>query len=202
MMDMVPVWLKRITMPADTMQGHADHIKKRNEQRTDGNQDKTGMPLMFKTCQHDAQQQETHDESKRQRTGVAHKDFLSLTAVAEDIIKPERHDNTKSREGNHRIDELSFGHEDRSHHKQGNGSQSRSQSVDTIYQVKGIGDIHHHKDGSQITQPFRQGIYPHEISQTMHPQSRHGYQDTADNLSHELPFIAYAYQVIAHTHHI
>lgn len=112
------------------------------------------MTLVLITRQHDAQQQETHDESKRQRTGVAHKDFLSLTAVAEDIIKPERHDNTKSRKGNHRIDELPFGHEDRSHHKQGNGSQSGSQSIDTVYQVKGIGDIHHHKDGGQIAQPF------------------------------------------------
>ena len=122
------------------------------------------MSFLFKTCQHDTQQQETHDESKRQRTGVAHKDFLSLTAVAEDIIKPEWHDDTKGREGNHRIDELSLGHEDRSHHKERNGSQSGSQSIDTVYQVKGIGDIYHHKDGGQIAQPFRQGIYTHEIS--------------------------------------
>ena len=37
MMDMVPVWLKWITVLADTMQGHTNNIEERDEQRTDGN---------------------------------------------------------------------------------------------------------------------------------------------------------------------
>ena len=56
MMDMVPVRLKWIAVLADTMQGHTDNIEERNEQRTDGNKDKTGMTLVFITRQHDAQQ--------------------------------------------------------------------------------------------------------------------------------------------------
>lgn len=143
--------------------------------------------------------QDTQHKTNRQRSGIAHEYFTPPSRVTEHIVVEKRNKCTQCHNRKRSIQPLSligkeYGKEEKSY-----TTQSRSQAIDSIDQVDGVGDKHNRKDGKWNPHRCRQLINSENTIQIVYPQSRGNQQYGTEYLNNELLIIANAYQIVGNT---
>ena len=152
MMQVGTVRLERMGLPTETSHHYSKHIQTRHQQHTEGGHQRStvngmvGLAIVHTVLDgHQAQ-----DKSQSQATGIAHENLVLLLHIAEHIVTEERHDHAYTDERQEAVHPQSLDGEGEAEHAECHGTESRSQAVDTVDEVDGIG----HEDGEQHSKRY------------------------------------------------
>lgn len=197
MMDVVLVRFEGAFPLAETDQDHTDDVEGRDNQRTEGD-DKSAFGIRghvrIDLAVFDGK--ETNRISQREAAGISHKNLPRTLGAAEDIVIEERDEHAKGGDGQHGIAPQPLVDEEECEDEQGNAAQSRSQPVDAVYQVDGVGDEDDGEHGEGHTDIGRQRMDAEQAVQVVNPQPGKREEGGADELDDEFLVIAHSHQVI------
>lgn len=98
--------------------------------------------------------QETDNVAQRQRPRITHKELPTPHGISKHVVEPERDNHTQRRnaeqgEGKQMEPDV----QSRQRHQR-DSAEPRSQTVDAVNQVDGIGNIHHDEHGERHAEPW------------------------------------------------
>lgn len=201
MVDMTLIWQERILPCSQSVTHHSHHVEQRNQHRGKGKHHVVVRHHM-RAHIHRAQvnHQETDDVAQRQRTRIAHKELSAPHGISKHVVEPERDNHTQRRNAEQgKGKQMQPDMQPRQSHQR-DGTEPRSQTVDAVNQVDGIGNIHHDKHGKRHTEPRRHLIHPEESVERLDPYARSHEQARRQYLHQELLLVPHADEVIGEPH--
>ena len=200
-MDMVLVRQERVLLVSQSVAHHSHHVEQRHQH---GGKCQHHVIVAHGTRMHihrtQVNHQEADDISQRQRTRITHEELPAPHLVSKHIIIPERDDHTQSRDTQQGIGVQSQPDMQPRQSHQRDGTEPRSQTVDAVNQVDGIGNIHHDEHGKRHAEPWRNLIHSEESVERLDPYARSHEQACRQYLHQELLLIPHSDEIIGEPH--
>ena len=153
--DMVLVRQERVLLVSQPVAHHSHHVEQRHQH---GGKRQHHVIVAHGTGMHihrtQVNHQETDDISQRQRSRITHEELPAPHLVSKHIVIPEWDDYTQCRDTQQGIGEQSQPDMQPRQSHQRDGTEPRSQTVDAVNQVDGIGNIHHDEHGKRHAEPW------------------------------------------------
>lgn len=199
--DMILVRQERVLLASQSVAHHSHHVEQRHQH---GGKRQHHVIVAHSTGMHihrtQVNHQEADDISQRQRTRITHEELPAPHLVSKHIIIPERDDHTQSRDTQQGIGVQSQPDMQPRQSHQRDGTEPRSQTIDAVNQVDGIGNIHHDEHGKRHAEPWRNLIHPEESVERLDPYARSHEQACRQHLHQELLLIPHANEIICKPH--
>ena len=203
-MNVALVGLEGIHLPANTSQHDPTDIQARHQQEAE-HQYQRSATCQGSGCSHRPDElngQETQDETQRQTSRIAHEDFPSSTGIAEHIVQKERNQYPHANSCQQGIHPPSLPYEEKTEQNQGLHTKARSQSVNTVYQIDGIGDEDRQSDGERHAEPCIDMVDAEQSIETVQLKSGQGNESGCQQLYQKLPPIGHTYEVVGNAYDV
>ncbi len=190
-------------MLAKTVQDYTDNVQQRYQHRGEGDHQVGIRPIRERAVRHaQVDDQEAEHVAQRQAAGVAHEKLMPTVRAAEDVVTPKGHQDTQRAERKQGVNVLPLDQKDHAQDRQGDATQTRGQTVDTVNQVDGVRHVDHGEDRDRNAQQGRDGIDPEQATQRVEPVAGQHQQKGRHDLHDELVTVTHTHQVVADTHQV